>query len=70
MARKLNDNRTKTPVMIDKSLKLQINRLRNKDQKREGNESDNTVLTRVIGRYIDEHPGEVHDPKTTYVSKA
>lgn len=69
MARKRNDNRLTTPVMIDKTLKARIDCLRNKDDKRNGNESDNTVLTRVIATYIQEHSSEVHEPRTTYDSK-
>lgn len=68
MGRKRNDNRTTTPVMIEKSLKEKISRLRNKDSERNGNESDNTVLTRIITKYMEEHPNEVHEPRETYAS--
>lgn len=70
MARKRNDNRTKTPIMIEKSLKANIDRLRNKDPNRNGNESDNTVLTRVVTTYMREHESEVHEPRSTYTSKS
>ena len=69
MARIRNPNRTTTPIMIDKILKLKIDRLRNKDSKRQGNESDNTVLSRIIPIYMEEHSSEVHEPRTTYSSK-
>lgn len=69
MARKRNPNRTTTPIMIDKVLKLKLDRLRNKDSKRQGNESDNTVLSRIVPIYMSEHQGEVHEPRTTYSSK-
>jgi hypothetical protein len=69
MARKQNHNRTKTPVMIDKSLKANLDRLRNEDKNRNGNESDNTLLTRIISKYMQEHGDEVHEPRRTYTSK-
>jgi len=31
-----------------------------------GNESDNTVLSRIIPIYMDEHQKEVHEPRKTY----
>lgn len=70
MARQRNDNRKNTPVMISKELKGRLDTLRNKDEKRNGNESDNTVLTRVVGAYIRDHPSEVHEPRQTYTSKS
>lgn len=69
MARKRNPNRMTTPIMIDKVLKLKLDRLRNKDSKRQGNESDNTVLSRIVPIYMSEHRSEVHEPRTTYSSK-
>ena len=69
MARNRNPNRTTTPIMIDKILKLKLDRLRNKDSKRLGNESDNTVLSRIVPIYMNEHQSEVHEPRTTYASK-
>ena len=69
MGRKLNDNRPSTPVMILKTVKAQLDTLRNKDSKRQGNESDNTVIQRVVTKYISEHMDEVHEPRTTYASK-
>lgn len=70
MARKRNDNRSRTPVMIDKSLKAELDTLRNKDPNRNGNESDNTVLTRIVSTYKREHANEVHEPRSTYTSKS
>lgn len=69
MARKLNDNRTSTPVMIEKSVKLNLSKLRNKDPDRAGNESDNKVISRVVEKYMIEHPNEVHEPRNTYSNK-
>lgn len=69
MARKLNDNRTSTPVMIEKSVKLNLSKLRNKDPERQGNESDNSVIKRVVDKYMTEHQNEVHEPKSTYSNK-
>ena len=70
MARKANPNRLQTPVMIDKTLKTKLDRLRNKDSKRNGNESDNAVITRIVRIFCQDHPHELHEPRTTYATKS
>lgn len=68
MARKKNPNRNTTPIMIEKILKIKLDKLRNKDEKRQGNESDNTVLSRIVPQYMEDHPTEVHEPRSTYTT--
>ena len=69
MARQRNDNRTSTPVMIEKTLKSRLDTLRNKDEKRQGNESDNTVIKRIVEIVVTDHPELLHEPRSTYASK-
>jgi len=69
MARQSNPNRTKTPIMIDKSLKLELNQIRNKSNVRQGNESDNDLLFRIIRFLRQNHPTLFHEPRTTYTIK-
>lgn len=69
MARKPNPNRTKTPIMIDKSLKLELNQLRNKSDTRQGNESDNDIIYRIIRFLRQNHATLFHEPRTTYSVK-
>ena len=70
MARQRNDNRTSTPVMIEKTLKDTLDTLRNKDEKRAGNESDNTVIRRITNIITRDHPELIHEPRSTYTSKS
>ena len=70
MARQKNDNRKSTPVMIEKTLKGTLDTLRNPDSKRKGNESDNTVIKRIVEIVTREHPELIHDPRNTYTSKS
>jgi len=66
MTRTINPHRKDTSISILKTTKQKIDMLRAKDPNKNSNESDNSVLERILPIIMEEHPELVHDPRSTY----
>lgn len=67
MPKKANPSRKNTTISISKNpTKLNLDKLRKKDPTKNSNESDNSVLERILPIFIQEHSELVHNPISTY----
>jgi len=66
MARQMNPLRLTTPVVIKKTTKTRLRRLAKDHPTRNGTESDEMIIIRLLTEYEQKHPEEIRIPQSTY----